>query len=447
MSGDEAGIHGHGLEGSWAVWLGVPMLRIILGVVAVLGVLTVIGLFALWPDGSGRETALAEAADLGLAAEQYDATVESVVEGRCSYTTAEDPQQCLSFFVIPDEGPDAGLLIAIPEFNLDSDVSAPDIVAGDAIIVGYETTTDFYFYADRDRGNTLLLLAALFALVVIALGRLRGVSALAAMVVTVIVLVWFVAPSVLDGNDPVLVAVVAGSAIAFVGLYLTHGFSPTTTVALAGTLASLLLTLAISALFFDAANFSGLATEEGLILPFLADINLSSMLLGGAVIGTLGALDDVTVTQVATVAELHHRNERLTVAELVTSGIRVGREHIASTVNTLLLAYAGASMPLLLVFAASAQPLGVVANSETVAVEIVRTLCGSIGLVAAVPITTVMAAVLVGTPATSDAGLAPGDHGHLDSARNPDTESETGRTASSRAPRPSWDDFGPDDEM
>ncbi|MCP3993597.1 MAG: YibE/F family protein, partial [bacterium] len=178
----------------------------------------------------------------------------------------------------------------------------------------------------------------------------------------------------------------------------------------------------------DVANFSGLATEEGLTLPLVADINLSSLLLGGAVIGTLGALDDVTVTQVATVAELHHRNSRLTVAELITSGIRVGREHIASTVNTLLLAYAGASMPLLLVFAASDQPLGVVANSEIVAVEIVRTLCGSIGLVAAVPITTLMAAVLVGT--TTD-----GNNSETTSTDYTPQDSTLG-----------WEDFGPVDE-
>ena len=190
-------------------------------------------------------------------------------------------------------------------------------------------------------------------------------------------------------------------------------------------------------------------------------------------IGALGALDDVTVTQVAAVAEVHHRNRDLSVAELITSGIRVGREHIASTVNTLLLAYAGASMPLLLVFAASDQPLGAVANSEIVAVEIVRTLCGSIGLVAAVPVTTVMAALLVGTLPDDEDG-ADGDDG-LDEERGWDDDGPdpiervepirpagaVGPTpapnpASNPAPAPapderprpkaSWDDFAPVDE-
>ncbi|MGB5758294.1 MAG: YibE/F family protein [Acidimicrobiales bacterium] len=430
--------HGHGLVGSWEVWLGVPALRIILGAVVVLGVLTLVGLVVLWPDGTGRAAAIDQADELGFVTEQFDATVESVVEAECSYSGPDDPQDCISFGLIVHEGPDAGALVVLPEYNLSAFAPAPPLSVGDQVFLGYEPSTAFYFYADRDRGSSLLWLTILFAVVVIALGRWRGVSALAAMAVTVVVLVWFVAPSVLDGNDPVLVAVVAGSTIAFVGLYLTHGLTPTTTVALAGTLASLVLTLAISSVFFDLANFSGLATEEGLTLPLVADINLSSLLLGGAVLGTLGALDDVTVTQVATVAELHHRNSRLTVPELITSGIRVGREHIASTVNTLLLAYAGASMPLLLVFAASDQPLGVVTNSEIVAVEIVRTLCGSIGLVAAVPITTLMAAMLVGTTTGHD-GADDGAGGD---------QAEPG-PAAEPPPRPaaSWDDFGPIDDL
>ncbi len=454
--------HGHGHElGGWQVWAAVPTLRFVLAGVAAIGLLTIIGVIALWPDGTGRTAAIEEATELGLATQQFDATVDAVFEGTCSYSTPDNPQQCLSYDLVVHEGPDAGALVALPEYNLTTRIAAPILEVGDSVVVGYEPTTAFYFYADRDRGNTLVWLTLVFAAVVIALGRWRGLSALAAMAVTVIVLVGFVAPSVLDGNDPLWVAVVAGSAIAFVSLYLTHGFNPTTTVALAGTLASLLLTLIVAALFFDLANFSGLATEEGLTLPLLADVNLSSLLLAGAVIGALGALDDVTVTQVATVAELHHRNDKLTVAELITSGIRVGREHIASTVNTLLLAYAGASMPLLLVFAASDQPLGVVANSEIVAVEIVRTLCGSIGLVAAVPVTTVLAALLVGTsgvevnddqdgepPEGSAIGndapqRAAGTEGTGDeAAAKPEPEPQP--TEPPR-PAPSWDDFAPID--
>jgi uncharacterized membrane protein len=442
--------HGHGLDGGWDVWLGVPALRLILSLVILVGILTVIGVAVLWPTGEGREAAIEEAASLGLVTQQYDATVEFVREGPCSYDATNLCRE-LSFIVLegPDAvGPEGQGIVVLPEFNLTFGTPAPELAVGDAVMLAYEPTTQTYYYADRNRGTTLVVLTVLFAIVVIALGRARGLLALASMAATVVVLVGFIAPAVLDGRNPVAVAVVAASAIAFFSLYLTHGFNPTTTVALAGTLASLVLTLILSSVFFAAAGFSGLATEEGLTLPLLADINLSSLLLGGAIIGTLGALDDVTVTQVATVAELHNRNRSLSIAQLVTSGVRVGREHIASTVNTLLLAYAGASMPLLLLFAAANQPLGVVANSEVVAVEIVRTLTGSIGLVAAVPITTMMAAVLVGT--TSDQVKAAGrdrvvaDPGSGGSRPEP---TERVRRPAPTRPDASWDDFAPDSDL
>jgi uncharacterized membrane protein len=421
------------------VWLSHPALLVTMVAIAVGAVATVAGLITLWPDGAGRDAAVGEAAELGLVSDRLGATVVAVADGPCSYSTDDDPQRCRTLTFLLDEGPEQGSVVALPEVNLATVVNqVPDLDLGDKVVLGYEPSTNFYFYADRDRGTTLLWLVGLFALVVVALGRARGVLALGAMAVTVAVLVGFVAPSVLDGHDPLLVAIVAASAIAFVSLYLTHGLNPTTTVALGGTLCALGLTLAISSLFFALADFSGFATEEGFTLPLIADVDLASLLLGGAVLGALGALDDVTVTQVATVAELHRRNPDLGVGELVFSGVRVGREHIASTVNTLLLAYAGASMPLLLVFAATDQPLWDVANSEVVAVEIVRTLCGSIGLVAAVPLTTVLAAVLVGTSGVGDAGGgAPGIDGSDGSAPQPRPRRQPPRRP------PSWDDFGP----
>jgi len=274
-----------------------------------------------------------------------------------------------------------------------------------------------------------------------ALGRFRGVLALLAMAVTLIVLVGFVAPSALDGNDPLLVAVVAASAIAFVSLYLTHGFTPTTTVALAGTLGALGLTLGLSWAFFEMAEFTGLATEEALILPFIAEnLDVRALLLGGAIIGALGALDDVTVTQVATVAELRRHSPHLPTSELFSSGIRVGRDHIASTVNTLLLAYAGASMPLILLFAVSDQSFAMVANSELIAVEIVRTLCGSVGLVAAVPITTALAAAILQPSTAAVAPASPPPVVDLDAA----ADSEANLDSMSREPR--WADFGPSED-
>lgn len=435
--------HDHGLEGGWAAWMAHPVLRVVLGAIVACGIATVAAVAALWPDGVGRDAALAEAQTYGLASDRLAAVVESVTDAACSYQGTGVEQSCRSITVFMEEGPDAGSIVALPEFGLDQGGIGATVQLGDELIVGYEPSTDFYFFADRDRRASLGWLVVAFAAVVVALGRKRGLLALAAMTLTVVVLVAFVAPSVLDGNDPLLVCLVAASVIAFASLYLTHGFSPTTTVALAGTLMALLFTLLVSAVFFRLAQFSGLASEEGLTIPIVAgNIDLVGLLLGGAMIGALGALDDVTVTQVATVAELKRRSPELSAAELVTSGIRVGREHIASTVNTLLLAYAGASMPLLLLFAISDQSLGIVANSEVVAIEIVRTLCGSIGLVAAVPLTTALAAVVVaGAQPSSTQSLPVGP------SSAPTGPAPTGPDAAPvRRPAPSWDDFAPGSE-
>ncbi len=432
--------HGDSLVGGWSAWAGDATLRAVLIGVAIAAVATVIGVVALWPRGDGRQQAIQNAEDIGLVTTRLSATVDDVVDGPCAYSTSDDPQDCRTLTLTLDDGPEAGSIIVLPEINLTYDRSVPQLDAGDSIVLGYQESTNFYFYADQDRRISLAVLAGLFALVVIGLGRLRGVLALLAMATTLVVLVGFIAPSVLDGHDPLLVAVVGASAIAFVSLYLTHGFTPTTTVALAGTLGALALTLVLSWVFFELARITGLGSDEALTLPFIAEsLNVSSLLLGGAVIGALGALDDVTVTQVATVAELRYRSPNLPTRELVASGIRVGRDHIASTVNTLLLAYAGASMPLLLLFAVADQSLDIVANSEVVAVEIIRTLCGSIGLVAAVPITTTLAAAVL-RPAASGAA----DQPRATTRREPPAASPT-EPPTAANPEPRWEDFGPDE--
>lgn len=405
-----------------------------LGALVVALVAALIGLAATWPTGEGREEAIRAADDIGLATEQVAATVLSSEDSACSYSTLEVPQNCRLLSLQILEGPDANAQIALPEINLQIERGLPEFEPGDGVVLGFVPQTGTYFYEDLDRSNTLLILVVLFTVIVVAFGRLRGLTALLSMAITVLVLVLFLAPSVLDGNDPVLVALIAATVIAFVSFYLTHGFSPTTTVALAGTLAALGLTFGLSWVFFELARFTGFASSESLVLPFLStDLNVSSLLLGGAIIGALGALDDVTITQVATVAELRRQSPSMPSARLIQSGLNIGRDHIAATVNTLLLAYAGASLPLILLFAASERSLSSVANSEVIAVEIMRTLCGSIGLIAAVPLTTALAASVL--PQRAGAG----DGG------------EVGTDAASSEPEVSidqparWEDFAPED--
>jgi uncharacterized membrane protein len=180
-----------------------------------------------------------------------------------------------------------------------------------------------------------------------------------------------------------------------------------TTVALLGTLAALALTALLGWAFFAASEFTGLS-EEASYLRLVTDVvDVRGLLLGGVVIGALGALDDMTVTQASAVWELRRADPAMTRRDLYRSALRIGRDHVGSTVNTLLLAYAGASLPLMLLFVLSDQSLGTVANSEVVAVEIVRTLVGSIGLVAAVPATTWLASWVVAEPVAAAPSATP----------------------------------------
>jgi YibE/F-like protein len=195
-----------------------------------------------------------------------------------------------------------------------------------------------------------------------------------------------------------------------VSLYLSHGIGRKTTAAVVGTGLALVLTAALTAGFVAATSLTGLASENALDASFQAGgLSLRGLLLAGIIIGGLGVLDDVTMSQASLVFQLRRADPTAGFGKLVTGALAVGRDHIAATVNTLFLAYAGASLPLLVLFTTGGDALGTVATAEAVAVEVVRTLCGSIGLIAAVPLTTLLAAALTdrgAQTALADTGLA-----------------------------------------
>ncbi len=342
----------------------------------------VIGILVLAP----RQIPDVDLAALGFADNAIPATVASSTSGACSYSAE---LECIQVeFDLGDE--------SVPftqEFA--TDVSHPDLAAGDNVFVyenEFEDGTVSYQYADRDRRVLLLVVTAVFAIAVIALARVRGLYALFGLFASVVVLVLFIVPAIIAGRDAVLVALVGGGAIALISLYVTHGPNPLTHIAAIGAFGSLALTVGLSYLVLLFADFTGFASEEAFYLSVVPGLDLSGLLLAGIVLGTIGALDDVTVTQASTVWEVSKANPSLGQGEIFAAGIRVGRDHIASTVNTLLLAYAGAAMPLLILFSLSGLSFGFVVSSEVVAIEIVRTLVGSMGLVAAVPLTTFLAA-------------------------------------------------------
>jgi uncharacterized membrane protein len=333
-----------------------------------------------------------------LAGKVYEAKVTGARVGPCAGTTRADAIDCDLVEARLTQGPDTGHKETL-SFSSDSPIT-PHLHKGDKVVLSYQPDAEpgfRYQYADRQRRPALLALSLVFAIAVVMLGRWRGVAALGGIVISLVVILKFILPGILEGESPVLVAVLGSAAIAYVALYLAHGINALTTVALLGTLAALALTFVLSAVFTAVSHFSGFASDESLVLGQLAqNVDINGLILAGIVIGTLGALDDVTVTQASAVAELREANPAMPHGALYKAGIRIGRDHIASTVNTLALAYAGASLPLLLLFLLSSTSLGAVANSEVVAIEIVRTLVGSIGLVAAVPITTWLASRVVG---------------------------------------------------
>ncbi|GIU91326.1 MAG: hypothetical protein KatS3mg011_0232 [Acidimicrobiia bacterium] len=375
--------------------LGGPDRRTLIWAPVAIGAAILLGLVWLWP----RSAPTVDLTVFGITDQVHRARVASVEEGPCSYSAES---RCVTVVFELLEGPTPGT-VAAQEFELLP--TTPDFMPGEAVMLNFlpDAPAELqYQYADKDRRVLLLAVAVLFAGAVVALGRLRGLAALLGLALGVGVLLWFVLPAILQGSSPVLVAAVGAAAIGYVALYLAHGWNDLTHVAVIGTFGSLILTLGLSAVVVELARLTGFSGEEALYLTLLGPFDIRGLLLAGIVLGALGALDDVTVTQASAVWEIHRANPGMATGELFSAGLRVGRDHIASTVNTLVLAYAGASMPLLLLFAVSRQPLDVIANSEVVAIEIIRTLVGSIGLVASVPLTTWLAARTVGSAARAE---------------------------------------------
>jgi uncharacterized membrane protein len=369
--------------------------RVLWAAVGVCAVLVLVGLVVLWPSGESDRTD-----PLGLAGEPIRANVESVTVVPCAF----DPMLgCKEILFIPSEGELSGTR-QVFEQPLESPIDDGDPIFVDALVVA-DGSTQFIFY-DFQRSTPMLLLLIVFVVTIVAFGRWRGVGALAGLAMSLVVIVAFALPALLEGSNAVMVALVTAGFIAFVALFLAHGFTLSTAAALLSTLLSLALTGALALLFVSASRFTGLDETVGFLGALNTTIDPRGLLLAGIVIGSLGVLDDVTVTQVSAVWELKRAAPHAHFADLYRRALRIGRDHISSTVNTLFLAYAGASLPLLLLFSAAGQGIGSVATREIVAVEIVRALVGSIGLVLSVPISTALAARVlagadVGTTAAS----------------------------------------------
>lgn len=366
-----------------------PLRRVALGVIAPIAVLTAAAMIWLWPSD---DVAVPERAS---AAAQVNGQVTAIQREECPEQLPDEVNGCGSAQVrLTDPGaPEQEIEAPLP-----NGAGAPEITEGDDVVVIESRAPEGETYAivDHQRGTGLWVVAAAFALAVVAFGRWRGAAALAGLAVSFALLVFFVVPAILAGEPPLLVAIVGSAAIILTVLYLTHGLAVSTTVAVLGTLASLTLTGLLSLAAVTGLHLTGITDDISASLGTAHSVNMEGLLLAGIVIGSLGVLDDVTVTQSATVGELARANPTYGFRQLYRAGSRVGRSHIASVINTIVLAYAGSALPLLVLIVASNDSLGGVVTDQLIAQEIVRSAVATLGLIAAVPMTTALAAAAAG---------------------------------------------------
>jgi uncharacterized membrane protein len=270
------------------------------------------------------------------------------------------------------------------------------LAPGDEVMVSISTTPDNVvnaYFVDFVRTTPILWLTAIFAAAILVISAWKGLRALLSMAFSLFMIIGYIIPHILSGEDPLRVSIIGSMILLAVTLYLTYGWTLKTHAAVLSMIFVLLLTGALSVLFVMFARLNGSGDENVMFLMQLMEtpINLRGLLLGGMIIGALGVLDDLVTTQASAVFELHHANPSLGFRGLYKSAMRIGQDHVAATVNTLVLAYAGASLPMLLMFSLARGDYSYLINFSFIAEEVVRTLVGSLGLVVAVPLTTAIA--------------------------------------------------------
>ncbi|MHA6523296.1 YibE/F family protein [Tessaracoccus sp. G1721] len=388
--------HGHGHGSHGVVEVGQRARALLIGLLAVFGVLAVAGLIWLWPTSEEVSAALNKIADApGVTYEQ--ATIDGITQGcESDVETPSGTAACLTAAVTLTTGPDAGEQASV-------ELTGPNVHnglrAGDVIEVARVPTSDgiHYAFSGINRLPVLFVLAALFTVAVLAVARWKGLFALLGLVIAGGILLGFMLPAIIVGKPGMAVALSGSTVIMFIVLYVAHGVSLRTSAALAGTLLGLAVTTSLGSIAVAAARLSGFAEENEYDLAQLAPgINFQELLMVGIIIGGLGVLNDVTITQASAVWELRAAAPEWTRGQVFAAGMRIGRDHIASTIYTIVFAYAGGALTiLLLLYFTTREPLDLF-GLEIFAGEGVRTFASAIGLILSVPITTGIAALTVG---------------------------------------------------
>ncbi|MBT2565703.1 YibE/F family protein [Arthrobacter sp. ISL-85] len=402
--------------------------RILAAVLIPLALLTLAGMAALWPSGSKEGVSLANPYSTAPGVTFDTGTIQNVVTGNCMQGTSQQgtgqqgagqqgtdqqgtsqqgPQQqpgkgsdCTFAFTEPDKGGSPVKVVINPDVAASHGVKPGDQIRYLNLSNAQGATgsqgSPAYIFVDFVRTLPIILLAFLYAVVVIAVARWRGLRALIGLVGAYFVLANFLLPGLVEGKPPLLLALVGSTVIMIGVLYFAHGFSARTSTALLGTIFGLAITAVLAAWATDAANLAGVGSHDAATLVNTSsNISISGVILCGLIISGLGVLNDVTITQSSAVWELYELAPASSARKLFTSAMRIGRDHIASTVYTIAFAYAGAALPTLIIVMLYDRPLIDTLTSAELSEEVIRTLVGSIGLVLAIPVTTLIAVLVV----------------------------------------------------
>lgn len=426
--------------------------RILAAVLVPLTLLTLAAMAALWPSGSKEGLTLANPYAAAPGVTFDTGRIQRVVTENCTQASATDStaqgntaggSQCTFAFTEPDKGGNPVKVVINPDIAKSHGVKVGDNIRylnlsnAQAAATGADAPaaqgSPSYIFVDFVRTMPIILLAILYAVVVVAVARWRGLRALIGLVGAYFVLGSFMLPGLVEGKPPLLLALVGSTVIMIGVLYFAHGFSARTSTALLGTIFGLGITALLAAWATDAANLAGVGSHDAATLVNISDnISISGIILCGLIISGLGVLNDVTITQSSAVWELYELAPNTSARKLFSSAMRIGRDHIASTVYTIAFAYAGAALPILIIVMLYNRPLGEALTSAELSEEVIRTLVGSIGLVLAIPVTTLIAVLVVKATGVRGAGL-PGQQPRGRTAITADDVEDTGALAAAAA--------------